>query len=101
MKARARSIKFKVEGPVQREPRRTAIGTRYEVVGGGIKEHAWGLGMGPCGRYVHSLEVSVTPELLTISQTSYPSEFSADDRKVEHFVYKMSDVVGRVRIEAL
>lgn len=93
----------------------------------GQKEHVWVTGLGPCGREVVELSYSVTLAALTIRQVSHPKGFSElseramelvqhttkgpklvdelvakhyallDDRKVEQFVYKLEDIVGRIR----
>lgn len=47
------------------------------------------LGLGPCGKNVIKLDYEVRDGLLYVSQTT-------DDDEFKQFVYKMTDVLGRI-----
>lgn len=57
------------------------------------KELNWSLGMGPCGRWVESLEVDITLAVVTIKQTSYAKDGRA---MLKELVDGMGDEVKRV-----
>lgn len=90
----------------------------------------WGLGVGPCGRFVDDLQVSITLTVLRIRQVSLKDDptvlydkylktlekfdkgkakakavedarshwaAAKKDRKVESFIYKIEDVLGRIQ----
>ncbi|WCD55441.1 hypothetical protein LABOLPEG_00039 [Pseudomonas phage phi 21A] len=93
--------------------------------------HEWYTGKGPCGRWVHTLDIKIDKDFVRIKQESYSKDqtellqivadlqaqvgvfhqvatmdrlLDADnllrkDRKVEHFVYKMDDIKGRIKWE--
>lgn len=90
-----------------------------------LQELNWSLGMGPCGRWVESLEVDITLAVVTIKQTSYAGDLEAlqraaiarmkpEERKglwilmcpevdamrlteeIKTFIYKLEDVRGRI-----
>ncbi|WGH28270.1 hypothetical protein 10P302A_gene0010 [Pseudomonas phage 10P302A] len=52
------------------------------------------LGDGPCGRHVDCLEVYLDKSFIQIVQGSTGVE--QDDYEIKHFLYKMSDVQGRI-----
>ena len=74
------------------------------------KEVVFQLGLGPCGRFVTALDWNFDKDHLVVMQTSYPEEPPAppkgwrswfiepqqDDVEIKTFVYKMSDVHGRI-----
>lgn len=93
-----------------------------------IKGHKvldWGLGKGPCGRWVAKLSAEIDMATIRVTQESYSRDRSADldrvdiatyslyrknlseimelqmelraDRKIETFVYKLEDVRGRIK----
>lgn len=75
-----------------------------------VKEVTFTLGMGPCGRFVTELDWRFDQHYLVIEQTSYPEAPKAaskewfdwlkdpdvTNREIKTFVYKMSDVHGRI-----
>lgn len=91
-----------------------------------LQELNWSLGLGPCGRWVESLEVDITLAVVTIKQTSYPESplalyeiwmstplkvethrdryVAARDKyhackaqaEIKTFIYKLEDVRGRI-----
>lgn len=52
------------------------------------------LGDGPCGRHVDALEVEFNKSFLKVTQGSTSSD--PDDYEIKDFIYKMSDVTGRI-----
>ncbi|WP_449640131.1 hypothetical protein [Pseudomonas sp.] len=59
-------------------------------------------GLGPCGRIVTDLDYEVSETLLVIHQTSFHegstrlSRALKDNCEIKTFVYKMTDVQGRI-----
>lgn len=49
------------------------------------------LGLGPCGKTATRLHYTLTSDFLTVHQT-------CSDGTRQHFIYKMSDVLGRMRV---
>jgi hypothetical protein len=74
----------------------------------GLVKTTFGTGWGPCGRWVKSLEVSISLAAVEIRQESYAREtWEADPgasvpmvngatREIKHFVYKLEDIAGRI-----
>lgn len=54
------------------------------------------LGAGPCGRHVDCLEVEFNKPFPKITQGSTGSEL--DEYEIKEFLYKMSDVHGRIEV---
>lgn len=90
-----------------------------------LQELNWSLGLGPCGRWVESLEVDITLAVVTIKQTSYERDYSLAEKaaiarmepaqhkglwvlmcpeleelrrtkEIKTFIYKLEDVRGRI-----
>jgi hypothetical protein len=58
------------------------------------KEVEFTYGDGPCGRHVDCLEVEFNESFLKITQGS--TGHGNDDYEIKEFLYKMSDVRGRI-----
>lgn len=70
---RVKHIKFKVNKPGEVL---TFKGSEPWRKPDTLQELNWSLGMGPCGRWVESLEVDITLAVVTIKQTSYEEDHS-------------------------